>query len=724
MYTGTRVKRRRSFHESDTSNFRVIDVESGCIRSVALDIRYVTLSYVWGQLPMFKLLKGNFEHLSQERSLDDILPVLPGTIRDAIELVKALGERYLWVDGLCLVQDDTDDVVLGISMMNSIYRGSYFTIVAGSGAHANAGLPGLRGSTKDDTGNKQITREVAPGIHMAVLHSIDWYLSRSTYNERGWTLQELVLPRRTMIFINDQTYFRCQEANWSEDTWADKWGQWLDADDSDISRIPDPIDGFLPSLWAYQKLCEEFSRRHLRSDGDALRALAGVTRPMAAGMETTTVEGLPGYYLDHFILFIASRGDLRRRDRYASFSWVGWEGQIMWPRENFVWYNETESGTTERHGDTENIFRHLRHHRIISWNTLGLSGHADHLSFRPWELPSLLLEVMQQFPNIFPPSTTDTDPLRDERFRLDRKYSGGSGYSGDVPHWDRIPTDSSISSKWEQSSVEVEKSGPLRSFSIKALDLANGQAEFRRLVARMGQTRERMALQNWMACRDIRAREVRQSRTEIGPRPYRRDMEQDLSRFRRPREESLAIRDDGSAWNDRREHNARYWIEQQKKDGEELSEESLNIPAFPPYTVLYFTTISLHLRLGSTPPHQTEDMTSSPYSSPFDRIPATPLLSKTNQIVGSLHPDNTSLLPPPGSTIELLLITRSHTPTVASALFQLESTDESRPMKLFWVLYVVWKEGIAERRGVGQILQDALEGAVEPAPRVKSVLLG
>ena len=45
-------------------------------------------------------------------------------------------------------------------------------------------------------------------------------------------------------------------------------------------------------------------------------------------------------------------------------------------------------------------------------------------------------------------------------------------------------------------------------------------------------------------------------------------------------------------------------------------------------------------------------------------------------------------------------------------------------MKLFWVLYVVWKEGIAERRGVGQILQEALEDAVEPAPRVKSVLLG
>jgi hypothetical protein len=50
--------------------------------------------------------------------------------------------------------------------------------------------------------------------------------------------------------------------------------------------------------------------------------------------------------------------------------------------------------------------------------------------------------------------------------------------------------------------------------------------------------------------------------------------------------------------------------------------------------------------------------------------------------------------------------------------------DREKPWKLFWVLYVIWEDGIAERRGVGQVLCEALDVAVEPKPQVKLVLLG
>ncbi|KAH8708481.1 hypothetical protein GQ44DRAFT_628004, partial [Phaeosphaeriaceae sp. PMI808] len=138
---------------------------------------------MFGQLPTYTLQKRDLDRLSQEGSLESIRAILPNTINDAIDLVKALGERYLWIDGLCLVQDDPTDVNEGIRMMNSIYSGSYFTIVAGSGLDANAGLPGVMGSTE---GREQVIEEVAPGAQMTVLHGIDWHLSRSIYNERGW----------------------------------------------------------------------------------------------------------------------------------------------------------------------------------------------------------------------------------------------------------------------------------------------------------------------------------------------------------------------------------------------------------------------------------------------------------------------------------------------------------------------------------------------------------
>lgn len=52
------------------------------------------------------------------------------------------------------------------------------------------------------------------------------------------------------------------------------------------------------------------------------------------------------------------------------------------------------------------------------------------------------------------------------------------------------------------------------------------------------------------------------------------------------------------------------------------------------------------------------------------------------------------------------------------------SEGDEQPMKLFWVMYVVWEGGIAQRRGIGQILEAALEDAASEKPSVKTVNLG
>jgi hypothetical protein len=86
------------FKEQATSNFRVIDLELGCVRRAHLDDKYIALSYVWGQLPMFKLLKSNHDLLASEGSLNVVRQNLPKTVNDAIDLVRNINERYLWID--------------------------------------------------------------------------------------------------------------------------------------------------------------------------------------------------------------------------------------------------------------------------------------------------------------------------------------------------------------------------------------------------------------------------------------------------------------------------------------------------------------------------------------------------------------------------------------------------------------------------------------------------
>lgn len=473
------------FKEGATSNFRVIDLQLGCITRAALDIGYVSLSYVWGQLPMFKLTKDNLHRLTREGCLEEIRLELPRTINDAIDLVLALGERYLWVDALCLVQDDEDDVSVGVELMNSVYQGSLFTIVAATGSDADAGLPGLPRTPRIVS---RATMAVTPDLKMTVLHSIDWHLARSVYNQRGWTLQELVLPRKTLIFTDNQVFFRCQEANWGEDSWSDLQLHWLDADDSNLIRVPDPNSGFLPCFWSYQKLCEEYSRRTLRNDGDALRAVAGILRPLAAGMETVLVEGLPAYYLDMFLLFISADGQMRRRKEFASFSWAGWDGSIMWPRENYYWYDSEGRRTW----DTAHIVKWLRHKRLVVWGALDSSNFLDHLSTSPWDAPSKLGLLMQEHPHVFG-LAADHDPDRQTYdINSTRGYISGSGSSGSIPDWDE-PDDE----------AEKAKLGPLKGFSIEGFDLANSQVEFDRLVARLESPLGKLTLSNWLAMRRI-----------------------------------------------------------------------------------------------------------------------------------------------------------------------------------------------------------------------------
>jgi hypothetical protein len=126
--------------------------------------------------------------------------------------------------------------------------------------------------------------------------------------------------------------------------------------------------------------------------------------------------------------------------------------------------------------------------------------------------------------------------------------------------------------------------------------------------------------------------------------------------------------------------------------------------------------------ISSREPHHESRDTSA--ASQVDHFSGIPLLTTTSHLVGSLHPDNAADLPPPGTSVELILIARSQTPLADSALLQLDDVSAERPSKLLWVLYIVWIDGVAERRGVAQILERALEEAVEPKPCVKSIILG
>jgi Heterokaryon incompatibility protein (HET) len=65
----------------------------------------MTLSHRWGTASFLKLTKSNIENL--EAGL--LLSALPKTFKEAVEIVRRLGERFIWIDSTCILQDSVKD---------------------------------------------------------------------------------------------------------------------------------------------------------------------------------------------------------------------------------------------------------------------------------------------------------------------------------------------------------------------------------------------------------------------------------------------------------------------------------------------------------------------------------------------------------------------------------------------------------------------------------------
>jgi hypothetical protein len=154
-------------HYSETmAMLRLIDVENRCITQVLPQgPRYVALSYVWGQGGAERLARratqASIGELMEPGGLKHV--ALPRTIADALQLVSQLGERYLWADSLCILQDDAADVVRQTANMDVVYSHAVFTIIAAAGDNADAGLPGLLPGSRAGYQKRIKTRCRRPG---------------------------------------------------------------------------------------------------------------------------------------------------------------------------------------------------------------------------------------------------------------------------------------------------------------------------------------------------------------------------------------------------------------------------------------------------------------------------------------------------------------------------------------------------------------------------------
>lgn len=123
-----------------------IDAVKQCLVFSTSNDKYFALSYTWGQVEMFMTLKENLKERQHPQALSKV--PFPKSISDVITLVHLLGLRFLKVDAVCIVQDDSEHRARDIPNMDINYGRAFATIVALSGDNADAGLPGVNPGTR------------------------------------------------------------------------------------------------------------------------------------------------------------------------------------------------------------------------------------------------------------------------------------------------------------------------------------------------------------------------------------------------------------------------------------------------------------------------------------------------------------------------------------------------------------------------------------------------
>lgn len=316
------------------------------------DWEFVALSYVWGRTDMLVNEQNILPELMQEEALSTHAfhgRKIPPVVTDAMKLVSSAGERYLWVDSLCIVQDSQkkhDDMAL----MDVIYSRAKFTIVSLDGESASSSIPGVCPNSRRPPMLKYYSGKFT---FTSVPPRLEDLAEKAVHTTRGWTYQEVILSKKRLYLSEQGTYVRC-----ICDGSVVSSGQGIDVGKHlSLLRSPTPdhthsIDDYCQHWTAYTLLVEGYTTRHLSYKEDILGAFAGVSSILAEALDCKFLHGAMLNMLTQYILFQPDKIASRRLNAggefmYPSWTWAGWEGRITWPivdsslsrspKESFEW---------------------------------------------------------------------------------------------------------------------------------------------------------------------------------------------------------------------------------------------------------------------------------------------------------------------------------------------------------------------------------------------------
>ncbi|KAK6346775.1 hypothetical protein TWF696_006884 [Orbilia brochopaga] len=325
----------RGLSVKENPYFKLVDCDLREVVQAPQKCKYAALSYVCGNL-------GSAADVHEH---DRRLPeTVPATIEDAITVTKGLGLKYLWVDRYCIFQDDIHEKAQQIPRMDAIYSSAHATIFAAAGTDANHGLPGV---SKPRVPNRQPVVRVGKYELTWSLPDAPRLVSESTWNTRGWTLQEMYFCGHRLKFTNLQVYWECR---WNV-FHSEAWDIYPFSNTEKIPTHSSSVD-----YYSVARYVRQYSKRKFSYDSDIIDAMRGLLRTHALdnGAEqpcqywdvTIIPPGKVRGAFDsgdvlYYLLWKHTERSTRRLqspswstsgEKFPSWSWTGWVGVVSFLR--------------------------------------------------------------------------------------------------------------------------------------------------------------------------------------------------------------------------------------------------------------------------------------------------------------------------------------------------------------------------------------------------------
>ncbi|KAG9229490.1 heterokaryon incompatibility protein-domain-containing protein [Amylocarpus encephaloides] len=327
---------------------RVLDVGTSIeskirlTESSGMEGQYTVLSHRWPTDPSQHFTTTTTTLPNRKSAIR--LEEMPQTFQDAVKVSRELGIRYLWIDSLCIIQDDARDWEQQSMLMGKIYYQGTVTIMAASKSITTL-------EPEWDASPIGFLRRPALSLPTVKMDYYDrnwslkgnWFIRHQKRSNtrhwelftRGWVVQEELLSRRKVLYTQERISWHCKSTT-IFDVERERYNKFVEQSPKGWE------DHYFVGHWLSS--AEMFSERSLTFESDMLPALSGIAAHFSKRHGQDYYAGIfSGSILEGLLWRPSYAGCLSRPAKYIAPSW-SWTSLIGPIKNDILGVKNVETG--------------------------------------------------------------------------------------------------------------------------------------------------------------------------------------------------------------------------------------------------------------------------------------------------------------------------------------------------------------------------------------------